>query len=156
MVAWPILFGRPTAPPSLSNSLVFKLGFNKPMHVPMKLLHYILIVLVGLLIMGCMGPEVEWVPTSIHIIDKEISDVTSRTAVVTWLTDYEAISRVQIVHQESVSNTLLDTNLTRSHRIEIDNLEPGTFYLLVIQSSNGQGGASFETGAELIFQTLSN
>ncbi len=103
-----------------------------------------------------MGPEVEWVPKTINIIEKEITDVTSRTAVVTWVTDFESWSRVQVMHQESVSNTFLDPTLTRAHRVEITDLEPSTYYLLVIQSANNRGAASFETGAELIFQTPAN
>ena len=120
----------------------------------MKLPLYILVSFLAIVIVGCMGPDVEWVPKTINIIDSEISKVTSRTAVVTWITDYDSLSRVQVMHQDSVSNTILDTDLTREHRIELNKLEPSTFYLLIIQSTNGRGAASFQTGAELLFQTL--
>jgi len=118
------------------------------------LITYCFFILSGLIISGCMGPDLEYVPTSITINSPLVSEITTNSAIVSWRTDYDSWSRVQIMMPDSVSNTVLDTELTTNHKLDIEHLEPATPYLLLIISSNSVGGSSYETGKRLYFSTL--
>jgi hypothetical protein len=104
---------------------------------------------------GCSGPDTEYIPTSLLIEEPRLSDITTSTAKVSWKTDYDSWSRVQIIAPDSSSNVLMDFNKVREHSMQINRLEPDTSYLLIISSSNDLGGSSFETGIRLYFSTKS-
>ena len=112
---------------------------------------YFVMIIVGLITSGCMGPDLEYISETITISDAVVSNITTNSAQVIWYTDYDAWSRVQIITPDSVSNTVLDTDLSRYHDMDINNLQPGYQYMLVIQSSNSRGASSYETGNTLTF-----
>ena len=115
---------------------------------------YVAIIFIGVITSGCMGPDLEYIPETIIITDALISSITTNSAQVTWMTDYDAWSRVQIMAPDSVSNTVIDTDLTRHHDIEIENLQPGNQYMLILMNSNSRGASSYEIGKRLMFSTL--
>lgn len=107
----------------------------------------------GLLLAGCFRPDVEWVPAEIAIYDAAVTDVTTNAAAVYWRTNTKSASYVVVIHQESYSNTIYRPDAVTAHRVPIEGLTPDTWYMLLIQSSNGLGGGAFETGARLTFHT---
>lgn len=107
----------------------------------------------GLLLAGCFRPDVEWVPAEVAILDAEVTGVTTNAAAVVWRTNTETASYVVVIHQESYSNTIYRPERVTAHRVPIEGLTPDTWYMLLIQSSNGLGGGAFETGARLTFHT---
>jgi hypothetical protein len=111
-------------------------------------------IIIGIITSGCMGPDLEYISETITITNSSISDITTNSAQVTWDTDYDAWSRVQIVAQDSVSNTILNTDLKRNHSMEVKHLLPGHQYMLLLMSSNSRGASSYNVGKDLIFSTL--
>lgn len=114
---------------------------------------YVAMILIGLITSGCMGPDLEYISETITISNASISDITTNSAQVTWNTDYDAWSSIQITAQDSVSNTLLNTDLTQNHSMEIKYLLPGHQYMLLLLSSNSQGASSYNIGKNLMFST---
>lgn len=108
---------------------------------------------IGLLLAGCFRPDVEWVPAEVAIYDAQVTDVTTNAASVFWRTNTKTASYVVVIHQESYSNTIYQPDPVTAHRVPIRGLTPDTWYMLLVQSSNGLGGGAFETGARLTFHT---
>lgn len=114
---------------------------------------YFAMILIGLITSGCMGPDIEYISETITITNASISDITTNSAQVTWNTDYDAWSSVQIIAPDSVSNTILNTDLKRHHSMEIKYLLPGNQYMLLLMSSNSRGASSYNIGKNLTFST---
>jgi hypothetical protein len=108
---------------------------------------------------GAQSGVVDIVPTGRYtspaeLVSSPVVQVRTRSVVISWITDRESDSRVQL---GEASGSYFDAETAKSdqvkdHSIEINNLQPGTKYYYKARWTDEDGNTG--QSSELIFQTL--
>ena len=93
-------------------------------------------------------PNVNPVDTTPLVIPEvNVSDITETSATITWTTDKPATSKVEYGETEDYGTTTpLDEELTTSHSVTLDGLEPNTTYYYRVISQDASGNEATSEG----------